>query len=217
MIFSVRLSESTSCLHSIKQFWPVCVASDWCVKLDCFCSHIFLRREIWVGFFFLASWGTQTVSCFCGLESNGALHMKEHTAGCYRLICSFLLVFYAICIFVYVSACCGECKACCLWWIATAVETNLDVEERWFCSEICAASLLCVTMKNWAHISQRRSATVANEKHKKQAGRQGSGPWYIHCVFVVAAWHGGWVQLQPTTLGTLCPQYRSFSVEEGLL
>lgn len=29
------------------------------------------------------------------------------------------------------------------------------------------ASLLCVMMKNWAHVSQRRSATVVNEMHSK--------------------------------------------------
>ncbi|KAM7405962.1 hypothetical protein PAMP_000371 [Pampus punctatissimus] len=46
--------------------------------------------------------------------------------------------------------------------VNAVVETNLDAEERWFCSEICGASLLFVMMKSYAYMSQRRSAILAH-------------------------------------------------------
>lgn len=137
-----------------------------------------------MGFFFLASRGSQTVSCFCGLQSNEVLHMKAHTAGCNRLICSFLLVFCAICAFVYMSMCVVRSGK-----FAVCDELPQQWRQIWASRNVGFAQIVCLSAlcndEKTGHMSVRggvqllRMKSTTNEHIK--VGRQGSGPRCIHC------------------------------------
>lgn len=152
MIFSVGLTESTSCLHSIKQFSvSACLSCFWLMcKIGLFLLPYIPEAGDLSGFRFSLPPEAHKVFHVLVGWSQTEYYTWRHTLQVAidwsAPFCLFSV--YCLYFFVFVSMCVVECKACCLWWIATAVETNLDVEERCFCSEIRAASPLCVMMKN---------------------------------------------------------------------
>lgn len=133
------------------------------------------RLQFW-GFFFspclsLPSRGSRSISCIRPLEASGPRHTTAHTPGFSWFICCGLFV----CLFSAFSfwwktcsrMCVTVCNTCCPWWIVLATKTILDVKERWACSEIHAASLFWVMMKNKARDWAQAELQWEGKKNKK--------------------------------------------------
>lgn len=152
------------------------------------------------GFLFRASRDSQTVLCFFffwWVAVREVLHMKEHTAGFNRLICSFCLfsalsVLGSDCVRVRVCVRAGACV--CLsrsGKFAVCDESPQQYRQIWASRNVGSAQIawlfLCIMMKTRAPVSQWRSATDTSEKQSKRmhnGARGGNEPALVkarHC------------------------------------